>query len=115
MRKKIAIGFRLIVVALVITVVVAWFMPPAEPPVRVGMNIAEVEHTLGKPSKGGRLHDRRLIYPPCKWYYYSEPDWLGNHLEFIIYTDHEEGEVIGWESQPLLRTRPPSAMKWVGW
>jgi hypothetical protein len=46
-RNKIAIGVVLVVVVLVDIGLLLWWMPPTEPPLRVGMSEEEVEQALG--------------------------------------------------------------------
>ena len=48
MRKKLTVCLGLVLAALLVTGLVAWFLPPAEPQLQVGMTDAEVETLLGQ-------------------------------------------------------------------
>ena len=48
-RKKVAIGLGLVLLALLVTVLVALWMQPAEPPLQVGMSQEEVDRAMGNP------------------------------------------------------------------
>ncbi len=112
MRKKLAICLGLVLLALLVTVLVVWFMPPAEPPLRKGMTEPEVEAALGV--KGclfgwGRDQSAGIYSVP--------PDWLGNGGTVWVSFD-EAGKVDHWEAKSLPHTRPPwldKTMKYVGW
>jgi hypothetical protein len=70
MRKKLAACLALVLLALVVTVLAAWWVPPAGPPLRVGMIRYEVDQAMNVPPAGH-------LYGDCYYYQYG-PDWRGN-------------------------------------
>jgi hypothetical protein len=136
MRKKLTIYLGLVLLALLVTVLLAWFMPQAEPPLRKGMTEPDVEAALGVKGSliglgrhqstgehsvptdrlGNGLTTRRGV-TKLKGVYSVPPDWLGNGATVWVSFD-EAGQADHWEVQSLPRTRPPwldTALKWAGW
>jgi hypothetical protein len=111
MRKKIAIGVGLVAVALIVPVVVCGRMAPAQPPLRAGMTADEVFDLLGIGIGGScTLHSSESDF-------ITEPDWLGNQAWIEVEFDGDH-RVVGWDTHPLSRTRPPwldQALNAVGW
>jgi hypothetical protein len=112
MRKKVAIGIGLVLLASVVMVLVVLWLPPTEPPLRVGMTEEEVRALLGEP-------ETTLVSGPgiLLSIFFPEPDWLGYNRRITIVRD-VNSQVIYWNDEPLPRTRPPwldRAMKWVRW
>ena len=112
MRKKIAVSVGLVVVALLVTILVAWLMPqpPTEPQLRVGMTWEEVEREVGcKPflCEGG-LYSQNVVY--------VSEDVMGNGQSTLVH--YSDGHVTEWEPRRFHSTRPPwldKAMKRAGW
>ena len=108
MRKKIAACLGLLLLVLATTLLAAWFLPPAEPQMRVGMTVDEVHEVLGEPCgwDGASTYGYDI---------YSGP--LGSHC-FIAVNFGSGGRVDKWRVDPQPDTRPPwldSVMKWAGW
>jgi hypothetical protein len=47
MRKKLAVGLALALLAILVTALATWWIAPAEPPLRVGMAEDEAESIVG--------------------------------------------------------------------
>jgi hypothetical protein len=109
-RKPLVVGV-LVAAVLAVTVVVCDQMPPAEPPLRVGMTGDEVFDLLRIGISGsGTMHSWETDF-------ISEPDWLGNRTWIEVEFDGEN-RVVWWNTEPMHRTRPPwldRALKAVGW
>jgi hypothetical protein len=124
MRKEIAAGLGLVVLLLVTIVLIIETMPPAKPPLRVGMSGEEQRASLGQVAYNDRRHEVEPTWPEVErrdpgWcrHYVTEPDWLGAKQQIDVY---EGGDrlVEKWEIKPLPRKRPPwldRALKAVGW
>jgi hypothetical protein len=110
MRKKIAVGAGLVLLAVLVTVLAVLCMQPAGPPLQVGMGQEEVDRAMGKPG----VNLAYSGYPVLM--YLQGPDLIGNEQRVIVRFDRE-GRVADW-SVTSSRTRPPwmdRAMKAVGW
>jgi hypothetical protein len=110
MRKKIAIGVGLVLLALLITVLVVLWMQPAGPPLQIGMSEEEVDRAMGIPG----VNLAYSGYPVLM--YFQGPDLIGNEQRVIVRFDRE-GRLADW-SVTSSRTRPPWldwALKAVGW
>jgi uncharacterized protein (DUF58 family) len=120
MRKKLAVWVGLVFLVLVVASFVVWYLPPAEPPLRVGMTDAEVSRVLGEPNGSvGYVHFGKPPYPRVqRSNYYTETGYVfGNRQTVEVYFDDEE-RVTTWEVKPLPRSRPPwldTALKGIGW
>jgi hypothetical protein len=116
MQKKIAAYLGLPFFVLVVTVLTVRWLPPTEPPLRVGMTHEEVRHLMGDDSISipvGNGFDPELYVTG----YSTEVDWLGNSQFVDVWTDRN-WIVVSLEVKQLPRTRPPwldRTAKWVGW
>jgi hypothetical protein len=111
MRKMIAIGVGLLAVGLAVAVVVCDRTQPAEPPLRVGMTLEEVERATGISS----LWITDIWDPHVE--YIQGPDWLGNRQLVTVHFG-EHLCVTKWEAKPLPRARPSwleQTLNAVGW
>jgi hypothetical protein len=115
MRKRIAIGTGLVVIALVIVgrQFVSLSEPPYDPPLRAGMYSLESTQILSKLGYHSPIVDEEEEALS----YWHEPDWLGNRHQILVSLD-EVCRVTKWRVKPLPRTRPPwldRVLKAVGW
>jgi len=120
MRKKTAVGVGLGLLTVAVAVLLALWLLPSGPSLRVGMNDKEVHGVLGDDDTTfdytgpGGIDVMGTIGPAT---HYSEgPDWLGNRQEVKVHFDDKK-RVTGWETKPLPRYRPPwldRAMKAIG-
>jgi hypothetical protein len=124
MQKKLAICFGVVSLVLVVTVIAVWDMPPAEPPLRVGMTEAESYRVM---TESGRefcnAYHKELTLPEnhfgivkCERYY-GNVDPMGHRDGVDVYFNTDM-HVILWKVEPLPRTRPPwldQALNLVGW
>jgi outer membrane protein assembly factor BamE (lipoprotein component of BamABCDE complex) len=109
MRKKLAIGVGLVVVALAAAACVMWWMSQGEPQLRAGMAKAEVDQVLGTPM-GPRSEKQSRDY-------YQRGGWFHHELIFTVYFD-EDDRVVRWEKDDWGPRRPPwldRALNGVGW
>jgi hypothetical protein len=119
MRKKLAIGAVLALLALIVTVTSTWFLAPDEPPLRVGMNTEEVEQAMERSGRKLVFHTFYHGWPsPALFsaYYETDPDCFGRHSR--VQVEYEDSRVARWETKVLPMTRPPwleRALKAIGW
>ncbi len=110
MRKKLAVFLGLLLLVLVSTLLAVWFMPGAEPPLRVGMTEWEVEQEMGEGVNQINLGTHTYVW------YKQGPDCLGRQQTvFVLY---DKKAVERWRVEPQPRTRPPwldRTIKWAGW
>ncbi len=125
MKKKIVACLGLVLLAFLVTVAVMWWMPPDEPPLRLGMTDDELLNTMGEPTYTSKTNiwreDNRPLLRDIKdlytYHFERGPDWLGSKYDVQVDTNFD-GYVTGWQTKPLPRSRPPwlnTAMKWLGW
>jgi hypothetical protein len=135
MRRKIGVSLGLVLLALLVTALVVWWLPPTEPPLRVGMTTQEVEEALGE-SYALTNSDSTWLFrgfeEGCEFvaqvdHYQIGPNWLGTNQKLSVHYEAggdksvvfgHPGRVTHWEVEPLPRTRPPwldRAMKGAGW
>src|SRR5438270_2744821 len=114
MWRKIAAGFALILLALLVTVLAAWWLPVAEPPLRVGMTEEEVSRVLDPPVNPLQICDVS-IFEDVRGYS-TKADWLGRRRHVCVwFTD--QSLVERWEVESPPPSRLPwldRAMKWAG-
>jgi hypothetical protein len=110
MRKKIAVGIGLVLLAITL----AWWLQPSWPPLRVGMEREEVDKLLGDGRSPGNIDFADEGYYLT---YIIEPDVLGNRCVVgVLYSKNEK--VVSWEVFPLPWRPPPwfdRTMKAIGW
>ncbi len=110
MRKKLTLCLGLVLLALLVTGLVAWFLPPAEPPLRVGMTEEEVDEVMEKSG----------YFQADVWgttYDTLETDRLG-YCQSVVVTYDKDGQLKQWRVDSVNHVQSPlldRAMKWVGW
>src|SRR5260370_36055478 len=110
MRRRLAMGVGLVLLALLAVVWVVRWLPPDEPPLRMGMSEEEVDRAMGNPG----VNLAYSGYPVLM--YFQGPDLIGNQQRVIVHFDRE-GRLADWSVTPS-RTRPPcldSPLRAVGW
>jgi hypothetical protein len=112
MKKKLAACLALVLLALVVTVLAARRMTPAEVPLRVGMTREEVRQVFGDncPKLGFDCGKT------ASFVYFPGPGRFGDCHSVVV--DYDNGLVTSWEITRPPPTRPPwldRVMKWVGW
>ena len=119
MKKKLAIALGFILLALVVTALVVVMLPPAEPPLRVGMTVDEATQITGVDFL---LIPEGSSFSPAFYVsgYNTESDWLGNRLYVDLrFCGEEQGwTIVQIDTKRLPRSRPPwldRAMKRAGW
>ena len=105
MRKKIVVYLGMVLLALLVTVLAAWSVPPSEPKLRVGMSQAEVNQAMGGFPEGP-------VYATT-YIYRCRPGWLGD-TDFVFVEFDAENTLVWWFTAEPTCTRPPW-LDWAGW
>ncbi len=120
MRLKLASYPGLALLAAVVTSLVAWRMPPDEPPLRVGMSVDEVGREM-EDKDPFRIFTTLMFDREDECNYMQEfiqgPNIFGNRRRVTVRFD-DSSRVIDWQTEPLPRTRPPwldRTLRWAGW
>jgi hypothetical protein len=125
MRRKLATCLGLILLALVVAVLAAWWLPPAEPPLRVGMTEKEVDAVLApKTSSSEPCRDCRPFRLPASYakvYWPGWADWRGHYQTVRVWFDND-GRAVEWKIENGSGARPSwldrqdrAIKKWAGW
>jgi hypothetical protein len=107
-RKSIGIGIGLVLLAIVLALIVGSWQRPAQPPLRAGMTIAEVQALMGQ-------QDCWLMSctaePGANWEvtgmcYLGKTDYAGNLPHTNVFLD-QDGRVTHWETGSQSGMCPP--------
>jgi hypothetical protein len=120
-RTKITIGVGLLLLALLLTVIIARWQTLREPPLplRAGMTISEVQELMGVQDTWLMSHTAQ---PGASWevtgmIYIDKTDVVGNIRHTSVYLD-DDGRVTHWERGSQSGMRPPwlhHVMRTLGW
>ena len=112
-RNKTGIAVGLVLAVLAVAVLVWWQTLPTGPPLRLGMERAEVNNLFADNTE--QYLPIRASLPSRK--YLQPADTLGNHQYIVVHFDRA-GRVTKWETEPGPNTPPPwlaRPLRWIGW